>query len=337
MRIARAKSRHSPVDTAAIAMAVGALVIGVMAVANYAVARRTERKHPPRGRFIEVDGVRLHVLERGSGPAVVLLHGNGAMAEDFLISGVFGGLAVEHRVIAFDRPGFGHSERPGDRVWSAAAQAALLLKALDRMGVEKPIILGHSWGTMVALEMALARPRGVAGLVLVSGYYIPTPRLDVPLMSVPAMPILGDIMRYTISPLLGWLLAPVVFRKLFAPAQVTAAFRRRFPTSMALRPWQLRATAADTALMIPGAAELAKRYEELDVPVTVLGAPGDRIVDTETQAMGLDRRLRESELRLVEGAGHMLHHTDPGRVVAAVAELVTSGGGGGGSSAPAHA
>ena len=326
MLMTRARGRHSPVDTAVIAVAAAAFVAGIMAVANYAVARRTERKHPPRGRFVEVDGVRLHFLEEGSGPAVVLLHGNGAMAEDFVISGVFGGLAVERRVIAFDRPGFGHSERPGDRVWSAAAQAALILKALDQLQAEKPLILGHSWGTLVALEMALAKPQGIAGLVLVSGYYIPTPRPDVALMSAPAMPILGDLMRYTISPLLGWLLAPAMFRKLFAPAPVTAAFRRRFPTSMALRPWQIRANAAETALMIPGASELAERYEELDVPVTLLGAPGDRIVDTETQAGGLDRRLRESELRLVEGSGHMLHHTDPGRVVGAVAEMAGSGG-----------
>jgi len=320
------KPRHASPPKALIAATAAAALIGAVALVNYAVARRSERRHPPRGRFIEVDGVRLHYLEEGSGPPVVLLHGNGAMAEDFVISGVFGRLAAQHRVIAFDRPGFGHSERPRGRVWTAAAQARLIRKALDQLDVSDPILLGHSWGTLVALEMALMQPERTAGLVLVSGYYNPTPRLDVPLLSAPAIPLFGDLMRYTISPLLGWLLAPGVFRKLFAPAPVTAAFKRDFPTGLALRPWQIRANAADTALMIPAAAALAARYGALDLPITLLGAPGDRIVDTDTQAVALHERLPETRLQLSRGSGHMLHHTDPGSVVAAVEEIVASHG-----------
>jgi len=77
------------------------------AAANYALARRAERRDPAGGEFITVDGVRLHYIERGTGPTIVLLHGNGAMARDFVLSGLFDLLATDHRVIAFDRPGFG--------------------------------------------------------------------------------------------------------------------------------------------------------------------------------------------------------------------------------------
>lgn len=316
--------RQNAPSTLAISIAAGALVLGAMAVANYALGRRAERRNPARGRFVIVDGVRLHYLEEGSGPPVVLLHGNGAMAEDFVISGVFGKLAERHRVIAFDRPGFGHSDRPRGTIWSASAQAGLIGMALDLLDVRKPIVLGHSWGTLVALEMALENPQDTGGLVLVSGYYIPSVRMDVPLMSGPAIPILGDVMRYTISPLLGWLLAPILFKKMFAPAPVTEAFKRRFPTSMSLRPWQIRASAADTALMIPGAAELQGRYGYLDVPVSILGGSGDRIVDTQKQAVALDQELRGHQLRIVEGVGHMLHHTDPDEVVDAVEGLANA-------------
>src|SRR5215207_7346494 len=109
--------------------------------------------HRPRplGRFIGVDGVRVHYIARGKGRPVVLIHGNGTMAEDFVICGLVDQLAKSYRVIAIDRPGFGHTDRPRHRVWTAAAQAHLLHRVLERLNVERPVIVGHSWGTLVAL------------------------------------------------------------------------------------------------------------------------------------------------------------------------------------------
>ncbi len=96
-------------------------------------ARRAEREHPPLGRFLEVDGVRLHYAERGQGQPVVLLHGNGSMIEDLAISGLIDLLAERYRVIAFDRPGYGYSSRPRDRIWTPDAQADLLLEACRQL------------------------------------------------------------------------------------------------------------------------------------------------------------------------------------------------------------
>ena len=204
-------------------LAVGAAVLVAAALTNHALARRAERRNPPEGKFITVDGVRLRYIERGTGPVIVLLHGNGTMARDFELSGVLDVLAKDHRVIAFDRPGFGFSERPRGRIWTAAAQAALLHEGSSRSTCSGPGV-GHSWGTLVALALALREPADVAGLVLLSGYYFPSVRADVALGSWPAVPVLGDILRYTISPLLGRLTAPMVYRKLFAPSPVARRF-----------------------------------------------------------------------------------------------------------------
>jgi pimeloyl-ACP methyl ester carboxylesterase len=304
-------------------LGVAAAALAVAALANHAVARRSERRHPPCGSFIEVDGVRLHYVDRGEGTPVVLLHGNGAMIEDFEISGVLDAVARRHRVIAFDRPGFGYSSRPRSTVWTAAAQAELLHKALVRLDVRRPILVGHSWGTLVALSMALEHQAETGAVVLLSGYYAPSLRLDVPLLTGPAIPVLGDLMRYTISPLLGWLLAPKVFRKIFAPAPVTTRFAAGFPTGLALRPWQIRASAADTALMIPAAAATLHRHGELTIPVIIVAGSGDELVDTEAQSKRLHSNLRRSDMREVAGAGHMVHHTSPRDVVAAIEAAVS--------------
>ena len=218
-----------------------AAALAAMTAYNVYGARKAERQYPPTGRFVTVDGVRLHYVEKGEGPPVVLLHGNMVTAEDFQTSGVLDLLATQHRVIAFDRPGFGYSDRPHGSAWSARAQADLLGAALVVLGINRPIVFGHSWGAAVALALALNHPDDLRGLVLLSGYCYPTLRADVLLSSPPAIPILGDLLRFSISPLLGKLLQPLLLKGMFAPLPVPAAFTTGPTPNMSLRPGQIRA------------------------------------------------------------------------------------------------
>ena len=297
----------------------GAAVLGATALAIAAAARRAERLHPPRGRFVTVDGVRLHLIEQGDGEPVIFLHGNGALAEDWVVSDVMQRTAAAgFRAIAFDRPGFGWSERPRGRDFDPEAQARLIRAACSQLGIERPVLVGHSWGTLVAIAMALDVPREVRGLVLIGGYYFPTARTDVLLLSPPAIPVVGDILRYTVMPLLGRALRPLFTKRIFAPRPVPWRFRDRFPFSMTLRPSQIRATAADAALMIPAAARLRSRYFALGVPTVLMAGTGDRIVHPGRQTMHLHRQLPNSVLHMVPEAGHMLHYLVPQQVVEAV-------------------
>jgi pimeloyl-ACP methyl ester carboxylesterase len=307
----------------------GALLAGVGLAGAWlyvrAKTRQAEREHPPEGRFVEVDGVRLHYIERGEGPVLVLLHGNGVYSSDFDNCGLIERAAEHYRVIAFDRPGFGYSERPRGTVWTPQNQARLLHHALQEIDVDSAIVAGHSWGTLVALAMALEVPDFVRGLVLMSGYYYPSLRLDAPLQSASAIPVVGDLMRYTFMPLLGRLMWPVAARHAFAPRRVPQAFRD-LPVWMMLRPKQLRASAAESALMVPAAMALARRYPELKVPVTIIAGTQDKIADFSHNAERLNERIAHSELQLEPGVGHMTHYADPGKVLAAVDALAAQVG-----------
>jgi pimeloyl-ACP methyl ester carboxylesterase len=299
------------------------LGLGALAASYFYVrarVREAENANPARGQFIEVDGVRLHYIERGSGPPLVLLHGNGIMADDFATSGLIDEAARRYHVYAFDRPGFGHSERPRGTVWTPLEQARLLHKALRQLGVQRPVVLGHSWGTMVALSLALELPDDVAGLVLLSGYYYPSMRLDAPLAAPPAIPILGDLLRYTVAPLLGRLLFPLLAKGVFSPEPVADTFRR-LPVWMLLRPSQLRASAAESALMIPSAFRMRRHYGELQLPVAIIAGESDHVADPGHNAQRLAQAIPHARLHMVRGAGHMVHYTDPGRIVAIVDEL----------------
>jgi pimeloyl-ACP methyl ester carboxylesterase len=285
------------------------VLMALTAVANFILAQRAERLNPPKGRVISAQGVRLHYLEQGrSGPALVLLHGNGSMIEDFVSSGLIEGAARKYRVIAFDRPGFGHSDRPRNKVWTPENQAQAIRAALAEIGISEFLVLGHSWGTFVALALAMRYPQSVKALILVSGYYFPTARADVVLFSAPAIPIVGDILRYTVSPIVSRLIWPLLLDKIFGPAPVPTKFKQLFPKEMAVRPSQLRASAGDSALMIPAATTLQKDYRGLPMPVVIAAGAEDKFVESD-QSARLHSDIPGSTLRIIPRNGHMVHQT----------------------------
>ena len=314
-------ARRAPSSTA-ITAATSAITLAAVAIANHLVARRTERRHPPRGSFTDVDGVRLHYSDRGQGSPIVLIHGNMVAGDDYDTSGLAEILLKTHRVIIFDRPGFGHSDRPRGRVWTADKQADLLHSAIEQLGIVRPVVVGHSWGAIVAMAMAVRHEADTAGVVALSGYYFWTVRPDVLLVGIGALPGVGDILRYTISPLLNWLTMPLVKRALFSPGSIPDRFKREFSTGMAVRPSQIRATAEDGALMIPGALALQSNYENLTLPVAIIAGEGDKVV-FKRRAEHLAAVITGSTLHVIPAAGHMVHHqatTQVAKVVEAVVD-----------------
>lgn len=287
-----------------------ATVIGAAATAAWVEvqARRAERDHPAEGQFIYVDDVRLHCLVRGQGPDVVLVHGNNVSLEDFNASGLIDSLAQHHRVIAFDRPGYGHSTRPRDRLWTPSAQAALLHKALQQLGVKQATVVGHSMGTLVALAMAMDFPQSVSNLVLMGGYYYPTLRVDALLTAPVALPVVGDVMRYTVTALSARAMLNGLVKGMFAPNKVPPKFLPILSREMLLRPVQLRANAEDAAFMIPQANAQAKRFGELKMPVTLIAGADDKVIDVKAHSERLHDELPHSDLHVVPDTGHMVHH-----------------------------
>ena len=296
-----------------------ATLVAATALVNRQLAKKALRDNPPQGRFINIDGVRLHYVERGNGRPLVLFHGNGSMIQDFESSGLIDRAAANYRVIVFDRPGFGHSLRPRNVVWTPEAQADLFKKALDRLSVQRAIVLGHSWGASVALALATRHPSFVEALVLASGYYFPSARADVAASLVPAIPGLGDIISYTISPILSRLMWPVMLRKLFGPRSVPEKFAG-FPKEMAVRPSQIRASAAEAALMIPAAFASSKTYGELEVPTIIIAGEDDRLIDINRQSVRLHDEVKQSKLHRIAGAGHMIQQSATPDLMAAIDE-----------------
>lgn len=322
--LTKEEMKHHP--KAAVAATVGLISASVAAIAilNRFLSQKAERENPPQGDFLEVQGVRLHYVARGNtGPWVIFLHGNGSMIQDFDSSGILTAIAHNSRVMAFDRPGYGYSSRPKEKSWAPHEQARLFSQVFDQLGIERPVVVGHSWGALVALELALKYREKVAGLVLASGYYIPTARPDVLMGSIGAVPWLGRILCHTILPIVGRISWPLATKNLFSPCAVPAKFKL-FPTGLALRPSQMRASAEESALMVPSTEGLLDRSRELDIPVAIISGAGDQVVDPQHSAK-LNRVVTNSSLSTLLFNGHMVHHTALKEVSAMIEDVQRRG------------
>ena len=308
------------------ALTVIAEILGAGAIVTFIGARLIEWAHPPRGRFVEIGGLRQHVLELGAAaggansPAVVLLHGAGCNLEDMHLA-LGERLAARHRVILLDRPGLGWSERGGDEASSPAYQARVVRDLLDRLDVDRAILVGHSWGGALALTFALDYPQRTAGIVLIAPPTHPWLRRATWLHAGIATPVLGRILAYTLALPFGALLIGPGFRAGFFPQTPPRGYLRRAATRLLLRPATLLANAADVARLRVFLRRQVERYGALATPTIIITGDRDTIVSPQHHSLKLAAAAPGARIEVLPGLGHMLHHAAAARVVEAVEEL----------------
>lgn len=308
-------------------MTIAILVVALAVL--YAVTllgtRQIERAHPPVGRFVDVDGGRLHVVELGpvDAPPIVLLHGASGNLGDMRI--VLGErLAQRYRVILVDRPGHGWSDRPGGRADSSPArQAELVHQALMRIGVTRSLVLGHSWSGALATAYTLAYPEAVRGLVLLAPVTHPWPGGIGWINDVVAAPVIGPLVAHTlIMPSGFFLLTPggaVVFRPQSPPPNYVA----RAGAAMVLRPSEFIANAQDLAGLKEFVRAQAPRYGEIKAPVAIVSGDIDPIVSTDIHSRAIAKQLPHATLTVLPGIGHMVHDAATDEVIRAIDKVAT--------------
>ena len=269
----------------------------------------------PPGRFVVAGGARLHYVRAGEGPPLVYVHGAKGSTYDFTLS-VAPRLAARYATVAIDRPGSGYSTRPASGGNGPEAQAAVLRAAAAQLGLERPLLVGHSFGAAVALAWALDAPGDVAAVVTIGAYALPLggpPPWVVALLRSPALLRgMGALGRSRV----GRPLVHAATKRAFSPAPVPPAYLDVAPL-LALQPSALASDAADHAAVEAGLASLRSRYPELRVPLVVVVGEQDRMVPPEVSER-LHALVPRSELVRVPGTGHLPQFSAPGAVVAAV-------------------
>lgn len=272
------------------------------------LAAQAETEFPQLGETIEVEGLQHHVLERGQGEPIVFVHGAYGAMHDYAAT-ILDEASQDYRCILWDRPGHGYSGRPEGEV-DPGVQARLLLALIRELELERPMLVGFSYGGAVCLAAAMEDPEAMRGVVLINGPSHPWPDPLDPEYRIAGVPVLGRLLSETITAPMASLFGSSGIEHAFSPLPVPESFEQS-PIGLAIRPASYRANTDDIILLKPFLREQAKRYDQLKAPVRALVATGDLVVSPIIHLPQLVELAPDVEQISVEGAGHQLLYTHP--------------------------
>ena len=306
--------------TVLVVVALALVVINVgLVLFTWRTVRRVEAAVPPVGRFIDLPGARLHVVERGQGPPLLLVHGLAGQLRHFTYD-IVERLAINHRVVAVDRPGSGYSIRTPGASAALGAQADVLVALIEHLQLGRPVVVGHSMGGAVALALAQRHPERVAGLALIAPLTHPVQEVHSAFNGLKiAKPWVRSAVAWTLAVPFSMVRRDEVLRVLFDPEAAPIDFAIRAGGLLTLRPSHFVAACADLAAITTDLAGMVERYGAMQLPVSVLYGRGDRILNPLEQGEALASKLPGAELTLVDG-GHMLPITAPERTARFIRE-----------------
>jgi 2-hydroxy-6-oxonona-2,4-dienedioate hydrolase len=268
---------------------------------------------------VEVQDLSTRYLVAGEGPPMVLLHGVGTSAGEW--SWVLPELARSHRVYALDLPGYDGSFEPPD--YAPAFTASFIGSFLDAVGVESAVVVGNSFGGLVALHLALSEPARVSALILSD-----SAGLD-----------------RTVNPALATLSFPRMGQMATALAKTPPGAAQRALSRALLffaRPWQIplkwvkdqyklaqlpnftEATLATLRSTVGPAGQrevLLDKLPRLQMPTLIVWGIEDRVIPY-GQAQDALARLQKGSLELISNCGHLPHVEQPKRFVSILGDFL---------------
>ena len=274
--------------------------------------RKVEAAVPPCGQFMEIDGQRLHYIDtRGTGPAIVMIHGLGGILWNYTYA-LVDRLSGEFRVIAVDRPGSGYSVRPDDAPAKLSAQADTLAKFMRALGLKQPLLVGHSLGGALSLAIALDHPDCAGALALIAPLTQAQDDVPEPFQGlVVTSSMIRKIIAWTLAVPISIRNAPKLLKIVFGPDAVPADYPTRGGGLLGLRPKSFYNTSSDIVAVSEDLPGMMQRYGGLTIPLGMLFAKGDRILDYRRQGEAMKQQCPALDLVLLDGHGHMLPLTAP--------------------------
>jgi pimeloyl-ACP methyl ester carboxylesterase len=273
--------------------------------------------------FIEVEGLRVHVKQSGSGGLpLVLLHGFGAST--FSWREVQVPLSADRLVVAFDRPAFGLTERPmppypgGRSPYTAMAQVELTIGLMDTLGIGRAVLVGNSAGGTIALLTALEHPERVAALILVDPAVDSgggTPAWMRPLLQLPQVRRIGPLFVRNIR---SWGL-DLLNTAWHDPSKITPEIVEGYTRPLRAENWdralwELTLASKDLALDV--------RLDELKMPVLIITGDDDRVVPT-ADSIRLAGEIDGANLAVIPACGHVPQEECPDAFLEAVGTFLT--------------
>lgn len=301
------------------------LLAGATAIGNVLIGEAD----PPDGQFIETSAGQQHVLDVGpdfvapeNAPAMVLLHGATANLEDMRLA-LADRLRASYRVIAVDRPGSGWSERTGGATDADPhRQAEVLHEILRKTGVQRPILVAHSWAGSVALDYALAYPDELSALVLLAPVAYRWSGDITDEAKLATTPWIGPCFIHTLALPIAWAALDHAVALAFAPKLPPPDYVEHASILLGLRTGAITASVQDLAQMGAFPTPQSRPYAAVRIPTVIIAGTEDRVVPTQQQAKILAQKLPQAQLIMLPGVGHMPQYAAPERILSTISMLV---------------
>lgn len=282
-----------------------------------------EKKYPPIGTFVETNPARMHVVDIGPResalPPVILIHGASVNLRDMKMA-LGDELAKTRRVIMVDRPGRGYSSRP-DNGYELEAQARLIKSVADDLGLERPVVVGQSFGGAVALAYSLQYQDEMHGLVLLAAVSHEWPGGIAWYNKVSQWPVLGVALRRLVIPVYGQLSAEDGIKESFAPDEAPANYFDRAGLPLLFRASDFKANAQDLANLKRQIIAQQNRYSEIKLPVAIITGDADTTVSPKIHSRQLAEDIPGADLTILPDTGHALHHAETDRIIDLIDEI----------------
>lgn len=295
-------------------MMILAAITAALAIYSYRRAEKIKHDFPAIGTFKTVNGLAVHYVDKPAknqdAPVVVFFHGaSGNLRDPYFAFG--DRLDGEVRQIFIDRPGHGWSERGTGDFDTPLGQARHILSFLDKLGIEKAIFVGHSWGAVLAMTLGVMFPNRVAGLLLNAPVSHPWPGGVNWYYPIAARPLIGWFFTRLLTVPVGERQIACATEKVFWPNKVPSYYKDDVGAVMVLVPSRFVANARDIARLRDYVVFLSPRYGEVKAPVTLITNDKDQVVLPWVHSDGLQQALPNMRRIDLKNTGHMPHHVAP--------------------------
>lgn len=302
-------------------LALAVVIVTSLVAATLWIAAKAERLVPVSGRFVEIDGNRIHYVEEGEGRPIVFVHGLGAQIHQFRHT-LFDHFGPGYRLIALDRPGSGYSVRATGATGRLPEQAEILRRFIEKLGLERPLVVGHSLGGAVTLTLAVEHPEAISGIALLA----PLTHLEAGVREKAGLLYIRSrlwrgIMAYTVAIPTSLRYARQTLEFIFSPQAVPADYMINGGGWLGLRPTHFHATSTDFVAVEEDLARIEQRYGEIAMPSGILFGTADRVIDMRIHGEPMKDRIGGLDFEMVDGLGHMPQFAEPDRVIAFIKRI----------------